>query len=119
MPAAYKDGVQATTDWKAKALEGQDLYEAQMQNRTVLQRRVKGLQAVTDDDWKKNAAEKGSARIGVAGMTAGADKRTKNYEPYRKEIESIVLPARTADPMQNVQNRLALSRSVSELKNKS
>jgi hypothetical protein len=119
VPAAYKDGVQATTDWKAKALEGQDLYEAQMQNRTVLQRRAKGLQAVTDDDWKKNAAEKGSARIG-AGMTAGADKRTKNYEPYRKEIESIVLPARTADPMQNVQNRVGpIAVRLRELKNKS
>lgn len=119
VPAAYKEGVQATADWKAKALEGQDLYEAQMQNRTVLARRAKGLTAVTDEEWRKAAADKGSARIG-AGMTAGADKRAKNYEPYRKEIESITLPARTADPMQNVQNRVGtIAVRLRELKNKS
>lgn len=119
VPNAYKEGVLATTDWKNKALEGQDLYEAQMQNRTVLARRAKGLSAVTDEEWRKAAAEKGSARIG-AGMTAGADKRAKNYEPYRKEIESMVLPARTADPMQNVQNRVGtIAVRLRELKNKS
>ncbi|MBN2860996.1 MAG: hypothetical protein JXK93_12090, partial [Sphaerochaetaceae bacterium] len=47
VPAAYKDGVQATTGWKAAAIGGQDLYEAQMQNRQVLARREKGLQGVT------------------------------------------------------------------------
>jgi len=105
VPAKYKTGVQATTGWKEAAIAGQGLYEQQMSDRAVLARRQKGLESVADEDWKKNTIDKGAARIG-AGMTAGADKRTKNYEPYRNEIAAITLPARTADPTQNVTNRV-------------
>jgi hypothetical protein len=105
VPAAYKDGVSGVTGWKGAAIAGQDLYEAQMRDAKVLARREKGLAAVSDEDWKKAAVEKGAARIG-AGMTAGADKRAKNYEPYRAEIAAMTLEAKTADPATNVDRRV-------------
>jgi hypothetical protein len=105
VPDRYKKGVQNTTGWKDSALKGQDLYETQMQNRAVLQRRKAGLEKVSEDDWKKNAAEKGATRIG-AGMQASAAKREANFEPFRKAIEEINLPARTADPMANIDARV-------------
>jgi hypothetical protein len=39
-------------------------------------------------------------------MQAGASKREANFEPYRQELASLELPAKTSDPMQNVQNRV-------------
>jgi hypothetical protein len=81
------------------------LYEEQMRNAAVLSRREKGLAGVSDEDWKKAAVEKGAARIG-AGMTAGADKRTKNFEPYRAELSAMSLESKTADPSTNVDRRV-------------
>lgn len=105
VPTRYKTGVSNTTTWKENAIAGQDLYETQMQNSTVLKRRKTGLEAVSNDDWKKAASETGSTRIG-AGMTASLSKREANYEPYRKAIEETTLAARTADPETNIDNRV-------------
>jgi hypothetical protein len=118
VPDAYKKGIESTTNWRDAAIGGQSLFEQKMQDPAVLARRKKGLEAVTDAEWKKAAAETGSTRIG-AGMTAGADKRTKAYEPYRAALAAIDLPARTADPMQNVTNRVGkIAVTLAELKKK-
>ena len=105
VPAKYKSGVATVNDWQEKAVGGQGLYEEQMRNAAVLKRRETGLKAVTTEEWKKAATDKGAARIG-AGMTAGAAKRQTNYEPYRAKIESMTLEARTADPEVNVDKRV-------------
>ena len=78
----YKTGVEGTTDWKQKALDGQDLYVTRMQDQSVLDRRRTGLDKVSDAEWKTNAIGKGVSRIGP-GMTAAVGKQSAGYEPVR------------------------------------
>ncbi len=105
VPQAYAAGINRTTDWKSKSLAGQNLYEEQMRNAEVLSRRAKGLEKVSDQDWKSKASSLGTTRI-AAGMQAGAQKQADNYEPFAEALRSVELPARTSDPVQNVQNRV-------------
>ena len=104
VPTAYKTGVQGTRGWKEKAIEGQDLYEERMRDPAVLSRRRAGLEGVSEEEWKRNAADIGATRIGP-GMLANAAKRKVKYEPYRTALESVELPPKTADPMANIDNR--------------
>lgn len=104
-PQAYKDGVERTTGFKEAAIGGEALYAAKMQEVIATQARAKGLEKTSDEDWKKGVREKGAARIGP-GMTASADKRARNYEPYRSALEGMTLADKTTDPMANIDNRL-------------
>lgn len=101
----YKVGVEGTNNWQSKAIEGQALYVTRMQDQSVLSRREKGLQKVSDAEWKQNALNKGVSRIGP-GMQAGAGKQAANYEPIRLAIEATTLAPRTGDAMQNIDNRV-------------
>jgi hypothetical protein len=105
VPAAYKAGIERTTNWKDKALAGQNLYEQQMQNAAVLRRRAVALERVSESDWKSRAAALGSTRI-AEGMRNGAEKQAANYEPVANALRSVELPERTADPMANIDNRV-------------
>lgn len=102
---SYQAGINAAQGWQQGALDAQSLYEEKMRQADVLARRAKGIGRVSDAEWKANALAKGAARIGP-GMQAGANKRTQNFEPYRQALESVSLPARTADGVTNVQNRV-------------
>lgn len=101
----YKTGVEGTNNWKQAAVDGQGLYVQRMQDASVLARREKGLSKVSDQDWKAAALNKGVSRIG-AGMQAGSAKQAANYEPIRSALEGVTLPARTADPMANIDARV-------------
>ena len=105
-PANYKEGIAATTDWAEKASSdaAENLYNEKLTESMAARRRQNALKDVSNEEWKKNSLDLGGNRIG-AGMTANADKRTKNYEPYRTALESVSLPERTADPMANLANR--------------
>jgi len=103
----YKRGVQGTAGWQDAAKRGQGLYVEKMQDPEVLSRREKGLDAVSDEEWKRAAADKGTARIGQ-GMAAGADKQRRNAAPYLDTLRGLELPERTSDPMTNVTNRVGL-----------
>jgi hypothetical protein len=105
VPAAYGAGIQRTSDWKGKALAGQGLYEEQMRNQEVLSRRARGLEKVSETDWKNKATSLGVTRI-AAGMQAGAQKQADNYEATAEALRAVELPARVADPVQNIQNRV-------------
>lgn len=102
---AYQAGINNAQPWQQGALNAQELYEQRMREADVLARRAKGIAKVSDAEWKSNALNKGASRIGP-GMQAGANKRATNFEPYRQAIESVTLPARTADGVTNVQNRV-------------
>jgi len=101
----YKAGVDNTSGWQQSAVAAQPLYEEKMRDPEVLSRRAKALARVSDQDWKTAASTKGTQRI-AAGMEQGAAKQATNFEPYRQAIESLSLPARTADPIANVNNRV-------------
>ena len=105
MPANYKSGIERTTNWKEKALNGQGLYEQQMQNASVLRRRAVALERVSEADWKNKASNLGSMRI-ADGMRNGAEKQAQNYEPIANALRSVELPERSADPMANIDNRV-------------
>lgn len=107
VPAAYGAGVGATTDWaeKASSEEAESLYADKVAEAVSAKRRQKAVSAVSNEEWKGAALAKGKVRIG-AGMTAAKAKRTSNFEPYRSAIEGVSLPAKTADPMANIDARV-------------
>jgi len=116
VPENYKRGVSGVTDWKEKAIGGQALYQEQMSKPEVLSRREKGLQNVSNEEWKNKAQNVGATRI-ASGMAANADKRAKNFEPFRNELANMELPARTSDPRANVNNRVGMiAERLAELK---
>lgn len=99
--AAAIDGIV----WQGEALEGQDLYVQQMQNPEVLNRRASGIAKVSDSEFKRALREKGAPVI-AGRMTAASGKMAQNFAPYRAALEGVSLPPRSADPMQNVDNRV-------------
>jgi hypothetical protein len=105
VPAKYGAGIQRTTDWKEKAVEGQALYKEQMMKSEVLDRRVRGLEKVSNDQWRQKASTLGVQRI-ASGMMEGAQRQADNYEPVAQALRGLTLPARTADSNQNIDNRV-------------
>lgn len=100
----YVAGVKSA-DWKDAARDGQDLYVQMMSNPTVLARRTKGIERVSDEEWRTDTIDKGSGVI-AARMKAASGDQVARFEPYRSALESMTLPARTADPATNVANRV-------------
>jgi len=118
VPAAYKDGVAGTTDWQEKAAsdDAENLWKIKIDEAAARKARQKAVSAVSNEEWRSAAVNKGSARIG-AGMTAAKAKRATKFEPYRSAIEGLSLPAKTADPAQNVTNRvIPIAQTLSDLK---
>jgi len=105
VPGKYKAGIDRTSNWKESALNGQALYEQQMQNAQVLRRRAVALERTSEADWKNRASTLGSMRI-ADGMRNGADKQAQNYEPIAQALRGVNLPDRSADPMANIDNRV-------------
>jgi hypothetical protein len=118
VPAAYKEGVAGTTDWQEKAAsdDAENLWKTKIDEAAARKARQKAIGNVSNEDWRSAAVNKGSARIG-AGMTAAKAKRASKFEPYRSAIEGLSLPPKTADPAQNVTNRvIPIATTLSELK---
>jgi len=105
VPAAYKAGVEGSSDWQANAVSSEQLYREKLQESFSSNARVRGLQRVSDADWKRAASEKGASRIGQ-GMTASLPKYQQAMGEVLQVIEGVSLPARTADPIANVDNRV-------------
>ena len=103
VPARFEAGVK-TAEWQDPSIRGQDLYETRMRDDTVLKRRAKGIEKISDESWRTNTIKKGKPIIG-ARMKDASDKQVANYRPYREALLSVDLPAKVADPMQNLINR--------------
>ncbi len=104
-PSRYAAAVAKTTGVIAAAIAGEALWAQKMQTAIANKTRMKALGKVTDSEWQEAASGKGAQRIGP-GMTASAEKQSKNFAPYLSSLQGINLPARTADPAQNVLNRV-------------
>lgn len=100
----YKDGLVGAT-WKEEAKDGQDLYEQMMSDPAVLARREKGIDRVSDEEWRQAATNKGGPII-AGRMKDSSAKQASRFEPYRNALEAMTLPPRTADPATNVLNRV-------------
>ncbi len=107
VPGAYQAGIKRTTDWqeRASSSEAEELWKERLQEAMAANRRQRAVSQVSNQEWQSKAAEVGAARIGP-GMRAGAEKRMRNFEPYRSAIEGVSLPPKTADPLANVDARV-------------
>jgi len=105
VPGRYKDAVSKVTDFKEKAIAGQDNYEEQMAKASVLARRKEKLEAMEANEWREKAQTLGAARIG-SGMTANAPKRKKNYEGIRAALDGLTIEDRTPNWEENIEGRL-------------
>lgn len=105
IPARYTAGIQATTTWQANSIASEPLYEAKIQASIAAKARVKGLNAVSESAWQSAALNVGSVRIGTGVSTAGP-KYIAKFGPYATALSSVTLPAKTADPVANVTNRV-------------
>ena len=103
VPARFEAGVKGAT-WQSEAIEGQALYEEQMRKEEILRRRAAGIEKVSDEAWRRETISKGRNVIG-ARMKAASDKQVAGFRPYREALLAVDLPAKTADPMQNLINR--------------
>lgn len=120
VPGKYSAGVRETNDWQQKASspEAESLYGQKVQEAVSNQSRAKAVAKVSNADWQNAASSKGASRI-ATGMTAGANKQAQNYEPIRQALASVELPARSADPLANVDARVKpiVSAAVNAKKN--
>ena len=93
-PAKYKAGVMRTSDWQEKASSeaSESLWATKTAEAAAAKRRQKAVAGVSNADWQNRAATIGATRI-ATGMTANADKRTRNFEPYRSAIEGVSIRA--------------------------
>lgn len=103
-PAKYAEAVRTTTGVIQAAKDAEELYAEQMQKAIANKSRLKGLEGVTDEDWKKGALEKGANRIGP-GMAGAVDKQAAGYQPFHAALSQLELPKRVADGRQNLINR--------------
>jgi len=103
--ANWDNAIGSVPDVIVKAIEGEALYAAKVQEAISKGSRAKALAKVSDEDWRKAALEKGAARI-ATGMAASKDKFRNGMGTVLSTIESVSIAPRTADPMANVDNRV-------------
>lgn len=92
-------------EWRTPSEGGQDLYVQRMQDPNVLARRLSGIQNVSDTEFRNAVITKG-APVLQSRMAAAGPKWGTRWSPFRTALEGLTLPARVADPMQNIDNRL-------------
>jgi len=105
VPTRYEQGVQAAKNVIEKSKAAEDLWKEKIIDAANREARKKGLEKVTDSEWKAAALSKGKARIGE-GMRASLDKFRAGISEVISVIESIQLESRTADPEANVDRRV-------------
>lgn len=105
VPDAYKRGVQAADNVIENAIAAEGLYAEKVQEAIAKGSRVKGLERTSTDAWRKRAAEVGAKNIGT-GMRNAAEKQKAGIKRVIEVLQGVELPARTADSMANIDNRL-------------
>ena len=116
VPSKYAEGVSRTTDWKEKAIAGDDLYKERVIAAAQAGRRAKGIEKVSNEEWKRKAQEKGAARIG-AGMNAAKEDYGRGIDRVIDTLEGIELLPRTADVDSNIDNRVKpIARALRKMK---
>lgn len=105
----YKSGILRNTNWQAQASSSQaeSNYAAKVQAAIAAKRRQLRVAKISQSQWQGAASTDGAAKIGVAMGLAG-DKQSSGFAPYHSVIAGLSLPARTADPIQNVQRVTAV-----------
>jgi len=108
IPARYSAGV-SKADWltAAKSDQAEKNYAAGVQQAIANKTRQKAISALTNDDWKNAALNKGAPVIGER-IRAALGTWAANWGPMYDQVASKVatLPAKTPDWRANINNRL-------------
>lgn len=104
----YKQGIEAA-NWKGGVSSGQanQNWKDGISKAAQADRWKSGVDKVSNEEWKAMAVSKGANSI-AEGMRQGQEKYLKNFTPVLQAIKGAVdsLPARTTDPMANIDARL-------------
>ena len=92
----YTEGINATNDWQEKAVAAKTAYEQGIQKSIANNSRERGLQRVSNSEWKQKAATKGSQRWAPGVNAAEADYR-KGMQGVLSVIESVPEHVKTGD----------------------
>jgi hypothetical protein len=108
IPARYTAGVQQA-DWATPAGSDQAEanYAAAVQNAASKKSRQKGVQAVSNEEWKNNCVNKGAGIIGER-LRGALGKWERKWGPMYDTVKSTVggLPPKTTDFRANINARL-------------
>ena len=90
----------------AKSDAAEDLYREKLEAAILAKKRQKALERISEDDMNKGMLETGEAAY-KAKTKAKSGKMLAHVEPFLKVLDALegTLPARTADPMENLINR--------------
>jgi acyl-CoA reductase-like NAD-dependent aldehyde dehydrogenase len=90
--AATSDAAEAL--WKAKVMEAAEK-----------RRRKARLEKVSEDEWRSLAVSLGSKRI-KESLEGRIDKWAHQWRPYAEALSTLELEPRSADPEENIDNRV-------------
>ncbi len=104
----YEAGINRA-DWATAAHSDQaeQNFASAMNDAIARKTRQSGVRGVSNESWKSRAKEKGAPNI-AQNMRVSSGKWSQNVAPYFDTLENLSLPARTADPVQNVQRVVAV-----------
>ncbi|MDI6721024.1 MAG: hypothetical protein QMD85_01445, partial [Candidatus Aenigmarchaeota archaeon] len=118
VPSRYKDGVMAASNVIAKSIAAEARYAEGVQKAAANQSRAKALANVTDQDWKNKASTDGAQRI-AQGMANAEPQFRAGMADVLNTLQSVQLPERTSDPMNNLINRAGpIVQALSNMKKK-
>ena len=105
----YSEGIDNSKNWKTNSIsqQAETNWQSGIANAVRLGLRIKGLNAISEQEWKDLSKNKGAAAIGNA-MTLAADKYERKVAPSMSAANAFMAtaPARTTDYKTNVNNRL-------------
>lgn len=108
IPSRYEQGIQRGKWMDAAASDAAEQnFNAAMAKVLQSKSRQAGVRRVGDTAWRSGALDKGVSRIGP-GLQNSLPKYRENFGKVYTAIVSAVqaLPARSIDPMQNIDRRL-------------
>lgn len=108
IPARYEAGVRAA-DWfgPASSPQAEANYGAAVSKAVAGKLRQKGIQKISNEDWKTAAVNKGAPIIGER-IRASLDKQAARWGPMYDAVVSKIntLPPKTTDWKNNINTRL-------------
>lgn len=100
----------------AKSDQAEKNYADQVSKAVAGKYRQKALGRLTEADLNAGMREKGASAY-RSGTNAAKDTWAEEVEPHLATLDNLKLPARTTDPMQNIDNRVkGVARALIETK---
>jgi len=104
----YRQGVESA-DWQTNAAseQAEQNFAAGVQQAIANKSRQKGIQGVSNQQWREAARVKGANSIGQ-GIQMGLQRYEQNFAPVLGAMQAAAkaLPPRTTDPIANVTARV-------------